>query len=106
MKVSKLIEKLKSIDVPFDAELTDSEFGPFARNLVEIKHGAPFIVLLFGEGVCIKTGEAIVILEQLASEAPFDPSVTNARLGDNHQELQRVYHQPPVTILEFCMADG
>lgn len=101
MKASTLIEKLKSIAVPFDAELTDSEFGPFVKNLIGMKHSAPFIVLSFGEGAGIKTAEAIEILEQLAAEAPFDPIVTNARMGDNPQELQRVYHEPPVTILDF-----
>ena len=54
MKISNLIAKLKSIDVPFNADLTDGEFGPFCQ-----------------------------------------------RLGDDHQELQRVYHESPVTILHF-----
>ncbi len=101
MKASTLVARLKAIDVPFDAELTDSEFGPFMEKLIDIKHGAPFIVLVFGEGEAIKTSEAISILEGLCSEVPFDPTITDARLGDNHKELLKVYHEPPVTILEF-----
>tara|TARA_B100000446_G_scaffold125689_1_gene117672 strand:- start:23231 stop:23539 length:309 start_codon:yes stop_codon:yes gene_type:complete len=101
MKASKLIEQLKAVDVPFDAELTDSEFGPLTKNLVDIQHGAPFIVLKFGDGAAIKASEAIAKLEELSSEAPFDPTITNARLGDNHKELHKIYHEPPVTILEF-----
>lgn len=101
MKASKLIEKLKSIDTPFDADLTDGEFGPFCQSLVSIEHGAPFIIFKFGEGNIITTNEAIARLEVLSSECPFDPTITNARLGDNHQELQSIQHNPPVTILNF-----
>lgn len=101
MKASQFIKQLKSIDVPFDAELTDSEFGPVCQSLVSIEHGAPFIVLKFGEGKAITTDEAIARIELLASECPFDPTISNARLGDNHQELQALHHNPPVTILDF-----
>jgi inner membrane protein involved in colicin E2 resistance len=101
MKASELLKRLKEVEIPFNAELTDGEFGPMTQNLVSIKHGAPFIVLSFGNEEGIKTDEAISTLEKLASETPFDPTITNARLGDNHQELQKVYHEPPVTILDF-----
>lgn len=103
MCTSALIEKLKATHdaIPFDADLADFEFGPSMQNLTRIEHGTPFIVLRFGDGDGIKTSEAITISEELASEAPSDPSITNARLGSDHKELRRVYHEPPVTILEF-----
>lgn len=101
MKISNLIAKLKNIDVPFDADLTDGEFGPFCQRLIEIKIGAPFVLLVFGDGQGMKTEEAIDKLENIVAELPFDATVTNRRLGDDHQELQRVYHEPPVTILDF-----
>lgn len=104
MKASKLIKSLKAIhaELPFDAEITNGEFGiPGAQSLIKIEHGAPFIVLRFGEGDGLKTSEAIATLEELAKETPFDPTISNARLGDNHSELQAVYHEPPVTIVDF-----
>ena len=55
----------------------------------------------FGNGDGIKTDDAIAQLEYLASECPFDPTITNARMGENHTELQGVVHKPPVTVLDF-----
>lgn len=104
MKISKLIEVLKAIaiDVPFDSELTDSEFGiPECQYLVDIQHGAPFVVLRFGDGKGLLTSEAILRLEEMVKEIPFDATVTNGRLGDNHEVLKKVYHDPPVTVLDF-----
>ena len=103
MTVSELIHRLRALDdVPFDAELTNSEFGiPECRSLTRIEHGVPFVVLRFGEAEGMKVSKAIAALEALASEIPFDATVTDARLGDDHRVLQRVYHDPPVTVLDF-----
>lgn len=106
MRVSRLIKQLKAIheDIPFDADLAECEFGiPGYENalLIDIKHGAPFIVLVFGSGEPMKTSVALEKLEKMAAEVPFDAVVTNGRLGDQHNELVKVYHDPPITILEL-----
>lgn len=104
MRVSELVKKLRQIekDVPFDAELMNFEFGDSgARGLVDIRSGAPFVVLTFGEGQALTTSEALRLLEEEERGTPFDPVVTDGRLGESCNELVRVYHDPPVTILEM-----
>lgn len=103
MRLSQLINRLKAIhsDIPFDANLANSEFGPFCQFLQSFEHGTPFVVCKFADAEGLTTSEAICVLEQLSNEAPFDPQVTNGRLGDQCDELVKVYHDPPVTILEF-----
>jgi len=101
MKATQFIKALQSIEAPFDPELTDFEFGPSCQSLVSIEHGAPFLVFKFGQGTPITTEQAIAKVEALAEECPFDPTITNGRLGEGHLELKSVYHNPPVTVLDF-----
>lgn len=103
MRARQFIDQLRHVSTgtPFDAKLADSEFGPFSKGVANVKQGTPFIILEFSPEGNMRTDEVIQKITELADSAPFDPIVTNARLNEAPQEIQRIYHEPPVTIIEF-----
>mgnify|MGYP000169438038 CR=1 FL=1 len=103
MKVTELITTLKQInaELPFESSLTDGEVGPFCQHLTQIKFTAPDVELKFGDGQEIEITKAISKIEDIAKDAPANTLVSSK--GDDGKQivLQKVYHNPPVTILEF-----
>ena len=101
MKAEKLIKELKSKAESGSKMIIGGVMGEDPKPLVSIQHGVPFLVVKFGDGKGMGMDEAIETLEELSSEAPFDPTITNARLGDNHKELQKVSHNVDCIELQF-----
>lgn len=101
LKASILIKKLKALNLTSDFLVAGGEPGTAVRELISIKHGTPFIVLGFGQGEVMSALEAISRLEALSSEAPFDPTITDARLGEGHRELRDIHHRPPHLVFDF-----
>lgn len=49
----------------------------------------------------MRMSELIAELQELEKEIPFDAEVVIGEFGPFMQRLKRVYHRPPVTVLEF-----
>jgi hypothetical protein len=49
----------------------------------------------------LTTSELIKILQDIAKTVPFDADVVDSEFGPWTNTIKRVYHDPPVTIIEF-----